>query len=116
MNNQNNNNKNNNNGPTLSKLAVKRLQKEMKAISSLGVGLGMSPIGEDLSVWHANVTLMSGPYNGICFHLLIEVPGEYPSKAPAVFFRSTIRYQNGAQTEVPGKGTSICLDLLGNFR
>jgi hypothetical protein len=59
--------------------------------------------------------MLSGAYQGVTFHVLIEVPAEYPSKAPSVFFRSLIRYQNGAQTEVPGKGTSICLDLLGNF-
>ncbi len=101
------------NAVSLTPLAVKRLQKELK--EPLPVGLGLAPTEESIAVWHANIAILCGAYEGVNFHILIEVPSEYPNKAPAVFFRSTIAYQNGAQTEVPGKGTSICLDLLGNF-
>lgn len=59
--------------------------------------------------------MLSGTYADVVFHCLLEIPPEYPTKAPSLYFKTAIRYQNGAQTEVPGKGTSVCLDLLGNF-
>ena len=98
----------------LSKLALKRLQKEMAA--PLPVGISLSPLEDDLSTWHGNLKLLDdGPYKNVVFHVLIEIPAEYPSKPPSLYFRSTIRYQNGAQTEVKDKGASVCLNILGNW-
>lgn len=97
----------------LSAVAIKRLQKELK--SPLPVGLGLAPVGDSLSTLHANIEIQDGAYAGIIFHCLVEVPNEYPQKAPSLYFRSDISYTNGAQMTVEGKGQSVCLDLLGNF-
>lgn len=98
----------------LSKIAMKRLQKELKEPCPLG--LSLAPLGDDLTQFHANVQILDdGAYSGIIFHLLLEVPSDYPNKAPSAYFRSKIAYENGAQVNVAGKGDSICLDLLGNF-
>lgn len=97
----------------LSKLAIKRLQKELK--NTPPIGLSLAPLEDDLSQWHGNIKIMDGAYEGVNFHVFIEVPENYPNKAPSAYFKSFIAYQNGATTNVDGKGTSICLDLLGNF-
>ena len=101
----------------LSKLALKRLVKEMKdRDASPLAGLALTPAsGDDMTAWHGNMTMMDGAYSGINLHLLMEIPNDYPNKAPSLYFRSKIHYQNGAQMEVAGKGTSVCLNLLGNF-
>lgn len=99
----------------LSKLAVKRLQKEMKDLEPL-LGMSIAPEGDDLSKWHANVEVQSGAYAGINFHCLIEVPDNYPTKAPSAYFKSSIRYTMGSSLgHVEGKGEKICLNLLGTY-
>ncbi len=59
----------------LSALAVKRLQKELRE-NDLSEGLSLSPCGDDLSKWHANILISDGAYAGVNFHALIEVPGK----------------------------------------
>jgi ubiquitin-protein ligase len=101
--------------PLFQMLASKRLQKELKELKDeTPVGLSLSPTGDSLFTWHGNVKMLSGALAGICFHVELEIPSEYPNKAPSLFFKSFVKYVNGAQQETP-KGISICLDLLGNF-
>ena len=92
----------------LSALATRRLMKEMAAPPSDGYSL--QPLDGDLSRWHGNLM-----WEGSCLHLLLEIPDSYPTAAPALFFRTDVPYTGGAKSHVSGKGTEICLDLLGNF-
>ncbi len=93
----------------LSALATRRLMKEMAAPPSEGFSL--QPLDGDLSVWHANLK-----WEGAVLHVLLEVPDQYPNAAPSLYFRTDVPYTGGAKSHVAGKGTEICLDLLGNFK
>lgn len=79
------NNNNNNKIVSLPALAVKRLTKELREPPL--PGLSLLPLDGNLACWHGNIVIMSGPYDGIVFHVMVEVPAEYPSKAPALFFK-----------------------------
>lgn len=106
----------------LSPIAQKRLEKEAKAwanssdniLTSHGT-ISAIPYSNDYSRWCANLLISEGVYEGINFHIYIEVPEDYPISPPSAYFRSEIIYTSGAQYHVEGKGISICLNLLGNF-
>ena len=61
---------------------------------------------ENLYEWHAN---LMGPtessYEDICFHFIIEIPKDYPKRAPKVEIQSYFEHPN-----IFGKW--ICLDML----
>ena len=79
-------------------------------------GIALAPASEDnITVWHGNMTFLSGAYAGVNLHVLIECKDNYPLSAPDLYFRSEIPYTGGAASFKEGKGTFICLDILGNF-
>jgi ubiquitin-protein ligase len=81
-------------------------------------GISFSPEDEDsLCAFHANVQLLDGPHTGAVLHLLLIPPADYPNSAPKAFFRTPISgVFTGGATSDTSEGTSICLDLLSNFK
>ena len=70
-----------------SKLCLKKLAQELKLPPVPGIAL--APASEDnITVWHGNMTFLSGAYAGVNLHVLIECKDNYPLSAPDLYFRS----------------------------
>jgi ubiquitin-protein ligase len=100
----------------LSHAAMRRLMKEAHDVRENPLpGISLAPSEDNLAVWHANVAVTGGVYDGLVMHILLECPHNYPNNAPNAYFVNPVSYQNGATQIVPGKGMSVCLNLFGNY-
>jgi ubiquitin-conjugating enzyme E2 D/E len=88
---------------------IKRIKKEMMEMQkSPPENCSAGPINDnDLFQWRATIMGPEGtPYHGGIFNLKINLPADYPFKAPHITFLTKIYHCN-----VNSNG-SICLDIL----
>lgn len=89
--------------------AMKRTLMELKKVASEGAGEGIHvfPAGDNVFFWRV---LLEGPpstpFEGGVFSLTVEIPEDYPFKAPRILFETPIYHCNVNDS---GK---ICLDIL----
>ncbi|TPX35800.1 hypothetical protein SmJEL517_g01990 [Synchytrium microbalum] len=90
---------------------TRRLMKELKDFQkSGGEGiLALAPVNDhDMLMWRATISGQEGSsYDGGIFHLMIEVPKQYPIHPPKIHFITTVCHPN-----IHLKTGEICLDLL----
>ena len=71
----------------MSVLPRRRLLKEVRDFQNPPPGITAEPINGDLFHWHATISGPDNtPYAGGVFNLKINIPSDYPHKAPEVFF------------------------------
>uniref|UniRef100_A0A8C6MQH7 E2 ubiquitin-conjugating enzyme n=1 Tax=Mus spicilegus TaxID=10103 RepID=A0A8C6MQH7_MUSSI len=96
---------------TLGALALKRIQKELVAISQdPPAHCSAGPVAENMFHWQA--TIMGpedSPYQGGVFFLSVHFPNNYPFKPPKVSFITRVYHPNIS------KNGSICLDILNSM-
>ncbi|KAJ1462932.1 ubiquitin conjugating enzyme E2 B [Pelagophyceae sp. CCMP2097] len=89
--------------------SIKRLQKELtefekNPLEDVSVGID----GDNLLKWQAMLTGPPGtPYAGGCFSIDVDIPAEYPFKAPKLKFMTKIYHPN-----VNKETGEICNDAL----
>ena len=89
---------------------MKRIKKEMDEMQKTPPeNCSAGPVNDasDPYTWHATIIGPEGsPYHGGIFKLVINIPVDYPFKAPKITFKTKIYHCN-----VNSNG-SICLDIL----
>ena len=88
---------------------LRRIRKEIEDMKKTPPdNCSAGPVDEnDLFVWRATIMGPEGsPYHGGIFNLSINIPADYPFKAPKIIFTTKIYHCN-----VNSNG-AICLDIL----
>jgi len=88
--------------------ALKRIQKELRDLQSNPIE-GLSVTYDDASVFHWKCTIKAAsdsPYKGGTFHFGLDLPQNFPFKAPSVKFTTKI-YHPGINEE-----GHICVPVL----
>ncbi|KAG1877806.1 ubiquitin-conjugating enzyme [Suillus subalutaceus] len=88
--------------------ALRRIQKELQDITNRPLdGISAEPEADNLLVWKCSVKGSSdSPYKNGTFHFKIELPMNFPFKAPSVTFLTKI-YHPGINEE-----GHICVPIL----
>ncbi|KAG1782782.1 ubiquitin-conjugating enzyme/RWD-like protein [Suillus placidus] len=88
--------------------ALRRIQKELQDITNRPLdGISVEPEADNLLVWKCSVKGSSdSPYKNGTFHFKIELPMNFPFKAPSVTFLTKI-YHPGINEE-----GHICVPIL----
>lgn len=96
--------------PSVEDIALKRIQKELLAISQdPPPQCSAGPVEENMFHWQATIMgPQDSPYQGGVFFLSIHFPSSYPFKPPKVSFLTRIYHPNIS------KNGSICLDILNS--
>jgi len=98
----------NNNGASGSRMAVKRVMRELVEMANEpSLNFIVGPKGDDLLEWNGQLTGPAGtPYEGGVFNIDITFPEIYPFKPPKVFFKTPIYHCN-----INKRGV-VCIDIL----
>ncbi|KIY51010.1 ubiquitin-conjugating enzyme [Fistulina hepatica ATCC 64428] len=88
--------------------ALRRIQKELSDLAKNPIpGVSIKPKEDNLFLWSCAMQAASdSPYGGGTFKFVIELPDNYPFKAPTVTFKTKI-YHPGINEE-----GSICVSIL----
>ncbi|KZV71778.1 ubiquitin-conjugating enzyme [Peniophora sp. CONT] len=88
--------------------ALRRIQKELRDINNKPItGVSVSPVDDNLFVWNCAIKAdPDSPYKGGTYKFKLEIPENFPFKAPAVTFQTKI-YHPGINEE-----GSICVPIL----
>ncbi|KAI0318352.1 ubiquitin-conjugating enzyme [Amylostereum chailletii] len=88
--------------------ALRRVQKELRDITATPLeDVTIEPLENNLFNWDCSIKAASdSPYRGGVFHFKLEIPDNYPFKAPNVTFTTKI-YHPGINEE-----GSICVPIL----
>ncbi|EIM90371.1 ubiquitin-conjugating enzyme, partial [Stereum hirsutum FP-91666 SS1] len=86
----------------------RRIQKELKDINSQPIpGVTVEPLEDNLFIWNCSIAAAGdSPYKGGTFNFKVELPDNYPFKAPSVTFSTKI-YHPGINEE-----GHICVPIL----
>lgn len=90
---------------------LKRLEKELSDIKQLAADSSISAeaVDGDLTRWKGTLNGPEGtPYTGGVYHLIIEIPADYPYSPPKIKFDTKIWHPN-----ISSQTGAICLDVLG---
>ena len=80
-------------------------------------GIEITSINNDPKKYVVNIKLMSGPYEGYCFQLLLTIPNIYPIKPPQIIiypFQKIIHHYHHLVFSNPKNYGIFCIDLLDN--
>ncbi|KAG2158421.1 ubiquitin-conjugating enzyme/RWD-like protein [Suillus bovinus] len=88
--------------------ALRRIQKELQDIANRPLdGITVEPEADNLLIWKCSVKgTVNSPYKNGTFHFKIELPMNFPFKAPSVTFLTKI-YHPGINEE-----GHICVPIL----
>ncbi|TFL07355.1 UBC-like protein [Pterulicium gracile] len=90
--------------------ALRRIQKELRDIQNTPIaGVTISPDDDNLFLWKGSIRAdAQSPYKMGTFHFKLELPENFPFKAPTVTFTTKI-YHPGINEE-----GAVCVPVLRN--
>ena len=89
--------------------SLRRLACDLKEVQANPLpDVAAGPVGDDLSVWHANLrgAESSDLMGGLVLHLVIKFPADYPAVPPRIRLCTGLPHPNVLQT---GGGYKLCL-------
>jgi len=89
-------------------IATHRLKRDLIELRQQNDDLpciAAQPTDDNLFEWHANIRPHDGVYSGVCFHLILNFPDNYPSHPPNVKICTPISHPNVFDS-------FICLSML----
>lgn len=106
---------------SLQSCTLKRLLRDVKVMQcSKANGISASPLADNMMVWHAQVQILNGIYEGCNIHLVIKIPENYPFSPPHVYIANGQGFDRVHHSHVYNNGDtfglSICNDMTANFQ
>ena len=98
--------------------SIKRIHRDLKEIESFPIeGLGVCiPDESNPFELRANIQILDGIYQGMMLHLIMNIPENYPTKAPKMLIAAnqgfTNKFHHHVFPDPKSEGHTICIDLL----